>query len=454
MSKLIAAIQDIIGIFQNYSQKDCSHIKLNKDELNLLIQNEFSDVIKNPKDPNTISSLIQILDEDNDGEVDFNEFCDLLCKVLKAYYKVVYEKEGTCQQQDQPTKDRETTSDTAPKVTDEQPKFYQKPLFPKSEKTPSIYLDQKGQLQLGIIIPKLKKLKSLHKLTSKKLTRLKPMIPLKSQQLKLKKHLIHQQETNMAKTKHLNQTPQDQDPMITTRAMTKNLLKIQAVHNPKIMAQATIQSLNKTQPRQSLQVTVKKKSKLSKTLLKPKATTWVKIKQLHKKSKQLNPTPTVSQPHGYESGKDQIQGASSSQSINYEQDKTQSCHKDTTSSNTPNNDQSQQQDTNSSQSISSEEGKDQLDTTESQSHHYEKIEDTTSSQSQYQGKKPETMAHTVVDQLGQTEEPKKFYQKPVYLPPAQGFGLATSQPPPFTQTQEYPNPDSHQIPQVPQQPQK
>ncbi|KAG8543678.1 hypothetical protein GDO81_024038 [Engystomops pustulosus] len=144
MSKLIPAIQDIIGIFQKYSEKDCSHSKLNKDELNLLIQSEFADVIKNPKDPNTISSLLQILDENNDGEVDFNEFCDLLCKVLKSYYKVVYEKEDTCQQQDQPKRDIETTSHTTSQTSDEPPKFYQKQLYPKSQKAKSTYHDQKG----------------------------------------------------------------------------------------------------------------------------------------------------------------------------------------------------------------------------------------------------------------------------------------------------------------------
>ncbi|XP_077110887.1 uncharacterized protein LOC143766807 [Ranitomeya variabilis] len=471
MSKLIAAIQDIIGIFQNYSQKDCSHIKLNKDELNLLIQNEFSDVIKNPKDPNTISSLIQILDEDNDGEVDFNEFCDLLCKVLKAYYKVVYEKEGACQQQDQSKKDGETTSDTAPKVPDEPPKFYQKPLFPKSEKTPSIYLDQKG-VSCGDHNSKVEKTQISTQTDLKKADMLEAHDSFKEPTIKIEetshtstgnqygKDQTSQPNTTGSRSHDNNQSNDQKSPQDTssTHSQDYGTGKDATSKQDTTETKPTSYSQGKEQTRQD--TTETQSYNLGEDQTTPQGKTEVEqqtqtqFRAHSQEEKATEPDTTVSQPHGYESGKDQIQGASSSQSINYEQDTTQSCHKDTPSSNIQNNDQSQQLDTNSSQSISSEEGKDQLDTTGSQSHHYEKIEDTTSSQSQYQGKKPETVSHTVVDQLGQTEEPKKFYQKPVYLPPAQGFSLTTSQPPPFTQTQEYPNPDSHQIPQVPQQPQK
>ncbi|XP_073419147.1 uncharacterized protein [Dendrobates tinctorius] len=481
MTKLIAAIQDIIGIFQNYSQKDCSHIKLNKDELNLLIQNEFSDVIKNPKDPNTISSLIQILDEDNDGEVDFNEFCDLLCKVLKAYYKVVYEKEDTCQQQDQPKKDGETTSDTTPKVPDEPAKFYQKPLFPKSEKTSSIYHDHKGvscgdqnfKVETTQISTQtdLKKADTLETLDSSK----EPTIKIEetshtSTGNQYGKDQTSQPNTTGSRSYDNNQSNYQKSPQDTSSTQSKDYGEGKYTTSKQDMTetQPTSYSQGKEQAQQNTTETQSYNMSKDQTTPQDKTDThqqgqWHDRTEqqtqtqfgAHSQEEQITePKTTVSQPHGYESGKDQIQGASNSQSINYAQDKTQTCHKDTTSSSTQNSDKSQQQDTRSSQSISFEEGKDQLDTTGSQSHQYKKNEDTTSSQSDYQGKKQETMSHTIVDQLSQTEEPKKFYQKPVYLPPAQGFGLAASQPPPFTQTQEDPNPDSDQIPQVPQQSQK
>ncbi|XP_073493483.1 uncharacterized protein [Phyllobates terribilis] len=484
MSKLIEAIQNIIGIFQNYSQKDCSHIKLNKDELNLLIQNEFSDVIKNPKDPNTISSLIQILDEDNDGEVDFNEFCDLLCKVLKAYYKVVYEKEDTCQQQDQPKKNGEKTSDTTPKVPDDPPKFYQKPLYPKSEeKTPSIYHDQKG-VRCEDQSSKVEKTQISTQTDPPKADMLEAHDSYKEPTIKIEetshtstgnqygKDQTSQPDTTGSQSHDNNQSNDQKSPQDTSVTQSQGYGEGKDTTSK--------QDTTETQPTSYSQGKEKAQQDTTETqsynLSKEQTTTQDKIEpqeqgfgQCHDRTKQqiqtqltahgqeeqtIDPNTTVSQPHGYESGKDQTQGTSSSQSISHEKDKTQPCHKDTTSSNTQHHDQSQQQNTSSSQSISSEEGKDQLDTTGSQSHHNEKSEDTTSSQSHYQGKKPETMSHTTADQPGQTEEPKKFYQKPVYLPPAQGFGLATSQTPPSTQTQEDPNPDAHQIPQVPQQPQK
>ncbi|XP_053551515.1 uncharacterized protein LOC128642747 [Bombina bombina] len=139
MPKLTAVIQDTITIFHNYSKKECSNHKLNKEELNQLIQNEFSDVIKNPKDPQTIATLIKILDENNDGEVDFDEFCDLLCKVFKTYYKVVYQSEDSCEKQPQgsgknegsTTQTAEVKSTTQEENKPDSTKYYQKPIFPK-----------------------------------------------------------------------------------------------------------------------------------------------------------------------------------------------------------------------------------------------------------------------------------------------------------------------------------
>ncbi|KAM4662751.1 uncharacterized protein O3C94_011148 [Discoglossus pictus] len=157
MPTLVSVIQDIVNIFQKYSKKDDCHSKLNKDELTELIQQQFADVIKNPEDPKTTATLIRILDENNDGEVDFNEFCDLLCKVFKAYYKVVYNPEESCSSTSQDTTRKNETStsqryggstETAEvkpeeSKTDLPPKYYQSPVFPKpgndTSETPKDY---------------------------------------------------------------------------------------------------------------------------------------------------------------------------------------------------------------------------------------------------------------------------------------------------------------------------
>ncbi|KAM4013233.1 uncharacterized protein ACNLHF_003380 [Anomaloglossus baeobatrachus] len=500
MSKLISVIHDIIRIFQTYSQKDCSHIKLNKDELNLLIQNEFADVIKNPKDPKTISSLLQILDEDNDGEVDFNEFCDLLCKVLKAYYKVVYEKEDTCQHQDQPKKDGEMTSDTTSKVTDEPPKFYQKPLYPKSDKIPSVYHDQKG-VSCGDQSSKVETTQVSTQTEPKKADSLEAQDSSKQPTIKIEeashtstgnqygKDQISQPD-NTGSSPHDDKQSNNQKPpqdtsgtqsqgsgegKDTTSKPDTTEAQPASYSQGKAHAQqdsTETQSLNQAKDHTSPQAitgsqgqtanewsdrTRKEQSDRTtgKQMTSPEKTIEIQAGTYSQEEKQrTQPHTTVSQPHGYESDKDQTQGTSSQQSMSEKQDKAQTCHEDTTSSDTQHHNQSQQHDSASPQSVSSEKVKVQLDTTGSQSHH-ENSEETTSSQSHHQGKEPETVSHTPADQPGHTEEPKKFYQKPVYLPPVQGLGLSTSQPPPYTQTQEEnPNSESHQIPQVPQQPQK
>ncbi|OPJ90389.1 hypothetical protein AV530_008491 [Patagioenas fasciata monilis] len=51
-----------------------------------LIQREFADVIVNPHDPQTIYKILQFLDWDDDGEIDFNEFLLLVFRVAKACY--------------------------------------------------------------------------------------------------------------------------------------------------------------------------------------------------------------------------------------------------------------------------------------------------------------------------------------------------------------------------------
>ncbi|KAG8543677.1 hypothetical protein GDO81_024037 [Engystomops pustulosus] len=58
------------------------------------------------------------------------------------------------------------------------------------------------------------------------------------------------------------------------------------------------------------------------------------------------------------------------------------------------------------------------------------------------------------DQPGDTREGQKFYQQPLYIPPAQSFGReahVSSQPPSYSQTQQDPKPASPQVPQESQQ---
>nr|XP_056709509.1 repetin-like [Euleptes europaea] len=84
MPQLLRNICRVIDTFEKYAQKDGDCTSLSKAELKQLIQEEFADVIVNPYDPKTIESVMQLLDTDCDGKVDFEEFTVLVFKVARA----------------------------------------------------------------------------------------------------------------------------------------------------------------------------------------------------------------------------------------------------------------------------------------------------------------------------------------------------------------------------------
>ncbi|XP_033030182.1 cornulin-like [Lacerta agilis] len=91
MSQLLGNIHSIIGAFNKYAKDDGECATLSKGELKSLIQKEFAEVIVNPQDPETIETMLQLLDKDCDGKVDFEEFTILVFKVAKACYKKEHE---------------------------------------------------------------------------------------------------------------------------------------------------------------------------------------------------------------------------------------------------------------------------------------------------------------------------------------------------------------------------
>ncbi|CAI5798597.1 cornulin-like [Podarcis lilfordi] len=91
MSQLLGNIHSIIGAFNKYAKDDGECATLSKGELKSLIQKEFAEVIVNPQDPETIETMLQLLDKDCDGKVDFEEFTVLVFKVAKACYKKEHE---------------------------------------------------------------------------------------------------------------------------------------------------------------------------------------------------------------------------------------------------------------------------------------------------------------------------------------------------------------------------
>ncbi|XP_043935896.1 protein S100-A1-like [Protopterus annectens] len=82
-SKLEDCMQQLISIFHEYSGKEGDKYKLNKTELRDLINNELADYIEK-RDCSMVERILNDLDNDCDGEVDFNEFVVLVAALTIA----------------------------------------------------------------------------------------------------------------------------------------------------------------------------------------------------------------------------------------------------------------------------------------------------------------------------------------------------------------------------------
>uniref|UniRef100_A0A8C8Z312 Protein S100 n=1 Tax=Prolemur simus TaxID=1328070 RepID=A0A8C8Z312_PROSS len=63
--------EELKSMFEKYAAKEGDPDQLSKDELKLLMQAEFPNLLKGP---NTLDDLFQELDKNGDGEVSFEEF--------------------------------------------------------------------------------------------------------------------------------------------------------------------------------------------------------------------------------------------------------------------------------------------------------------------------------------------------------------------------------------------
>ncbi|XP_010186020.1 PREDICTED: trichohyalin-like, partial [Mesitornis unicolor] len=86
MSCFLDSISTIISVFHQLTEEDGGCSNLSRRKMKEFIQREFADAIANPHDPQTIDKILQFLEWDGDGEIDFNEFLLLACRVAKACY--------------------------------------------------------------------------------------------------------------------------------------------------------------------------------------------------------------------------------------------------------------------------------------------------------------------------------------------------------------------------------
>ncbi|KAL1259609.1 hypothetical protein QQF64_010186 [Cirrhinus molitorella] len=84
VSKLEDAMEGLIKVFHTYSSKEGDKYKLSKAELKSLLQGELGDFLAASKDPMVVEKIMSDLDENRDGEVDFQEFVVLVAALTVA----------------------------------------------------------------------------------------------------------------------------------------------------------------------------------------------------------------------------------------------------------------------------------------------------------------------------------------------------------------------------------
>uniref|UniRef100_A0A8C8ATE9 EF-hand domain-containing protein n=1 Tax=Otus sunia TaxID=257818 RepID=A0A8C8ATE9_9STRI len=84
MSRFLDSISTIISTFHKHAKEDGDYSKLTGRLKSLFCFPVFS--LQKPRDPQTIDKILQFLEWDGDGEIDFNEFLLLVFRVAKACY--------------------------------------------------------------------------------------------------------------------------------------------------------------------------------------------------------------------------------------------------------------------------------------------------------------------------------------------------------------------------------
>ncbi|XP_043073565.1 protein S100-A11 [Puntigrus tetrazona] len=80
-----SAINVLISEFKTYAGKDGSVHTLSKEEFQSLVTSQLPNLVKNASDPATIDQLMKSLDENNDGELTFLEFWQLIGSVANQH---------------------------------------------------------------------------------------------------------------------------------------------------------------------------------------------------------------------------------------------------------------------------------------------------------------------------------------------------------------------------------
>ncbi|KAG7325587.1 hypothetical protein KOW79_010512 [Hemibagrus wyckioides] len=79
------AINVLVAQFKTFASKDGSSHTLSKEEFQTLVASQLPNLVKNAGDPAVIDRLMSSLDENNDGELTFQEFWQLIGKLASTH---------------------------------------------------------------------------------------------------------------------------------------------------------------------------------------------------------------------------------------------------------------------------------------------------------------------------------------------------------------------------------
>ncbi|XP_021012872.1 protein S100-A1 [Mus caroli] len=83
-SELESAMETLINVFHAHSGKEGDKYKLSKKELKDLLQTELSGFLDVQKDADAVDKVMKELDENGDGQVDFQEYVVLVAALTVA----------------------------------------------------------------------------------------------------------------------------------------------------------------------------------------------------------------------------------------------------------------------------------------------------------------------------------------------------------------------------------
>uniref|UniRef100_A0A2K5JHC0 EF-hand domain-containing protein n=1 Tax=Colobus angolensis palliatus TaxID=336983 RepID=A0A2K5JHC0_COLAP len=87
MAQLLSSILSVIDVFHKYAKENGDCTLLCKEELKQLLLAEFGDILQRPNDPETVETILNLLDQDQDGHVDFHEYLLLVFQLVQACYR-------------------------------------------------------------------------------------------------------------------------------------------------------------------------------------------------------------------------------------------------------------------------------------------------------------------------------------------------------------------------------